>query len=48
MKILLAILLGSYVQYWEDIRGKLADILKVDRDAITADIFGDIRNLRHE
>ena len=35
-------------EYWEQIRGDIADILQVKRDDIKSDIFGDIRRFRHD
>lgn len=35
-------------EYWEHLRGKLAQILQVKRNDISIDIFGELRRLRHD
>ena len=35
-------------EYWEKVRGSIADILQVDRSNIKSDIFGDLRHIRHD
>lgn len=35
-------------EYWERIRGDIADIMQIERNAVKSDIFGDIRHIRHD
>lgn len=35
-------------EYWEKVRGSIADILKKKRNDIKSDIFGDMRYIRHD
>ena len=40
--------LSMMYEYWEDVRGKLATALGIESKLIVADIFGDMRHLRHD
>lgn len=40
--------LSMIYDFWEDVRGLLAGELKIEKNSIVADVFGDIRNLRND